>query len=116
MTRVNFSFTKHIFTAEFDGHAGFAAAGADVVCAAASVLGYTLLQRLIDQKPRLRDVCYEIEDGHLCISVAYDDITLIAETVKTISTGLRMLEREYPSHIKIFFKKEKTGEKSKTSV
>lgn len=95
-----------LLTLEMDGHAGSAPAGHDLVCAAASILCYTLAAQAgklsadgkLRAKPRL-----DLADGHAAIAIrprgsAEREARAIWGTVES---GLLLLQREYPDCIRV---------------
>ncbi len=80
------------------GHANAAPKGEDVVCAAATILIRTLAKTLETAVPGM--VKANVEDGRASISVTgYDPVAAVA--VETVCTGFRLLQEQYPEHIKI---------------
>ena len=86
-----------------EGHAGAAPAGEDLVCAAVSALGWTLIACVSDD-PGFRSAVY------LCENKAIMDVRCdpedrkqdeAAAIYKTIMTGLRRLGEQYPDHVRI---------------
>lgn len=88
------------------GHAGYAEAGKDIVCAAVSVLTVTLAEKLreIEQLHGLRDPpIIRMEDGQaeiLCnpTEVAEPMVSLLFDTVRT---GLSLVAEEYPEWMRL---------------
>lgn len=85
---------------DFDGHAGYAERGSDIVCAGASALAFTLIQRLIN----MDDVEVEHEEGDGKMHI-FAKGARTKEPVDTIATGFRLLADTYPKHI-VFFEEE----------
>lgn len=81
---------------EIDGHADYAPSGEDVVCAAASMLFYTLAKRMMDINPP--GLVVELEGGKSFVSCAPGN-ERADEALATIRTGLRMLAMQYPDHV-----------------
>ncbi len=73
---------------EFSGHAGAGAYGKDPVCAALSMLMYTLLEALPAEETEryLADGSCRVRGG-------------AAGTYEVIAAGLRLLAAEYPEHV-----------------
>lgn len=85
-----------------EGHAGAGAFGEDPVCAAASMLMYTLTCNLTGRKsqaawrPEIRSEegryeaqCRPVEMGGVCLLV-----------MRVIANGLRMLSESYPEYVR----------------
>ena len=89
------------------GHAGYAAAGADVVCAGVSALCMALRERLttlcdegIAEMRRL-----DVRNGEVTAEFGYlgekrEDLLLTA-TVETVMAGLRAMAARYPEHVAV---------------
>ena len=86
-----------------EGHNSYAQYGKNIVCAAVSILAYTLINCLLDEEAQgnvklIRNV---VRDGFICLEIEYFDYS--KERVKGIVdaclTGLLMLEESYPEHI-----------------
>jgi len=110
MTKVSMLFDKGYVKISVKGHAGFAARnnlpeGHDIVCAAISILGQTLVQRLLtlaeENKILLSLNRYEAGNIDVHAVVKQSHIEEVEATLETIRTGYRMLENEYPDYIKL---------------
>ena len=90
-------------TLEVSGHAGYAPNGADIVCAAASILVQTLLKNLIRYKNHgWYTLEYEMGDGKAYIHCRTNGyFSFIVEMFRFTMEGLKMLAQEYPKHIRI---------------
>ena len=90
---------------ELVGHAGYAQHGTpDIVCAAASMLGQTLLRKMQNEQERgACQVVYEARDGYMRIQC---QVTLPYYTEQIYScyemaeVGFKLLEETYPEHVK----------------
>lgn len=91
---------KHVF--EIKGHAGYGESGTDIVCAAISTLGYTLLNEVLVLEVRglAENVEYEEEEGSLYISFCGEgkEIKTVCETIET---GFLMLEEKFFSFLRV---------------
>lgn len=93
-------------TLKLQGHAGAAACGQDLVCAAVTGLAYALAQRLTEleqegvfkEPPVLR-----LESGDALISAfpKKEYAPLVQENFNLIQSGLQLLQTHYPDHIKV---------------
>lgn len=90
--------TRKDYTLAVDGHAGFAEKGHDIVCAAASILFFSLYNSIAE-----RDIAYSsgTTGDHIEITaMPPKEFTLDTDVVfETICTGYRMLAEEYPEHV-----------------
>ena len=86
---------------EIQGHAGYAIAGQDIVCAGISTLFFTLIEVLardadLKERPHVR-----MGDGEAEVTVTPDpkhrDKT--DAVFETVVTGLRMMAEKYPEHV-----------------
>lgn len=93
-------------TLKLQGHAGAAACGQDLVCAAVTGLTYALAQRLTEldrsgalQKPPM----IRLEAGDALISAFPKEeyAPLVQENFNLIQSGLQLLQTHYPDHIKV---------------
>lgn len=95
MTNITYATTENEFSLECRGHAGYACAGQDIVCAAISVLAETLAMYLCDQKD---EVVVRVESGYLYIhSKGEKSIDAFNQTL----TGLKSVEANYPQYLSI---------------
>ena len=76
----------------FEGHAGYDAAGRDIVCAAVSALYYTLAENL---KSRPGFVCRQDERG------AELRCPGAAEAIGFVLRGLRAIAETYPDYVRV---------------
>lgn len=104
MTKAVFKQHDHVFRVQIYGHAGFNP-GNDPVCAAASMLAYTLLQCVIaeDDAGNLASFKNEIDEKagtfHLRVSVKPDFVNKVAVMIGTIAAGFSILAHQYPKHV-----------------
>ena len=95
MTKV----TRRDYVLTAVGHAGFSAAGTDIVCAAASALFYTLAREL-DYRHIEFTMTEDAATGAEIVAYPPDGFTLDTDVAfETICTGYRMLAEEYPEHV-----------------
>lgn len=91
--------TRKDYALTVAGHAGFAAKGEDIVCAAASMLFYTLTNTLM----RMGIMLSTNEDaGHAITAEAHPpaQFTFDADVVfDTICTGYMLLADAHPEHV-----------------
>lgn len=77
------------------GHAGYAEAGKDIVCAAVSAITYTLLQAVFDAG--IRPDKFREEAGNFYVSAKLDDRTKIA--AQALLRGYERIAAAYPENI-----------------
>lgn len=91
--------TRRDYVLNASGHAGFSAAGTDIVCAAASALFYTLARELDHRKIEFI-MTERAGTGADIIAYPPDGFTLDTDVVfETICTGYMMLAEEYPENV-----------------
>lgn len=94
------------FVLTASGHAGYAHAGADIVCAGVSSLLYALLGYLQKTLRRNGDKLlpfsleYEDRPGYMRIKVEGE---LPAAALEMAETGLEQLAGEYPENVRIYY-------------
>lgn len=104
---------SHISSISAKGHAGFAKAGYDIVCSAAS----TLLQTAVTGIESVvnKDDFYEYKDGFLSFIVPpisdktmYSNINFLLDT---IAVALLEIEKQYPACLRIYkcYNRNKSG-------
>lgn len=84
------------------GHAGFEESGADIVCAAVSILVQTAvygLERYLD-----RDIKLDMAHGKLIFSLKGDPDELTEAILQTTLLGLRRIAGLYPQRVQILKK------------
>lgn len=88
--------TLHHDALEMDGHAGAAPCGQDIVCAAASMLAYTLAARLEDMG---RLIMREMEPG--MVRIVWEDTQESMAAAAVVEAGFRLLSEAYPDNVQI---------------
>ncbi len=92
------------------GHANYADAGEDIVCAAVSALTQGTLNGLINvlEAP----VAYEIDEKDGVLTAALGDVPESKRAgaqllLKTLVSALQMIEADYARHIRVIFKERR---------
>ena len=83
------------------GHTGYAAAGADIVCASVSAL----VQAAANGAVKYAQAATEVKDGALTLKIATPNKESGA-ILETMRMGLEDMQKTYPRHIKIRSVKE----------
>lgn len=88
-------FRKHFTSYKISGHAGYAENGKDIVCAAVSALGQTILLGLDEYC----NVLFNMDmTGMMEVNIVNpDEVSDII--VKTMILGLQMIQKQYPEYI-----------------
>lgn len=109
MIEISFNVDKPTKTAEISvkGHSGSAKKGRDLVCAAASMLLYTLAQEtknIADEgKPRV-PLIIKLGNGDAYIKASFSDkpsFERLLGAFRTIRTGYLLMERNYPAYVRV---------------
>lgn len=104
MTTVCFSRKGNVYEFFVRGHAGYAQPGReDIVCAAVSVLGYTLLQALREAEKAgvIRCLTERIRSGDLEARFESQHHGTANAIVNTILCGYRLVEERYPDFCRV---------------
>ncbi len=105
MTTVEYTEEGGVLRLRADGHAAWAENGPDLVCAAASMLAYTLLQCLRDAEGRgwLEELDTDIwEGGVLAEAAPCAGREMEAEMIfRTVLTGYRLLAAKHPENVRV---------------
>lgn len=115
MTTAHFEQTDSTFEVTISGHAGYETGKPDIVCAACSMLAYTLLESIlaIEDMGGLAQFNSKMEQeaGYYHITLtAYTSMVHTVEIImSTISTGFALLQHTYPANVKL--KIVRSGEK-----
>lgn len=82
------------------GHAGFSRYGSDIICAAASMLAFTLAQAAQELAPgaEVHSACGEFR---LRLAPRAAASGQAAAMMQTIGAGYRLLEERYPDHVRV---------------
>lgn len=103
MIRVSFSHREGRFWVCIRGHAEFAPAGKDIVCAGASALALTLSACLQKEEARgtLRLLSIRQEPGWLEIQAAptLSGVERLSTLLESAEEGFRLLARQYPAYV-----------------
>lgn len=110
MTNVSITEDKGYVKINIRGHAGYGLKnglpeGHDIVCAAISMLGQTLVHRLMhmgeEHKIALNTLKYEPGEIDIRVLAKPAHIGELKTTIKTIETGLNLIQDQYPDYIKV---------------
>lgn len=81
-----------------EGHAGYAPAGQDIVCAAVSTL-YETLKIMLQQSA---NGTVTEEDGYAGIEISPDVSTWGQVSLEFFLTGIRAIEQAYPENVQLY--------------
>lgn len=84
-------------TMRAEGHAGYAPAGQDIVCAAVSCLMQTLAYSAAEDE-RTSSCIYQGKDGPV-VSVETGDSVLMRDKFELVADGLTLLAEQYPENV-----------------
>lgn len=100
MTKISYDEANNAM--EIDGHAGAAAPGQDLVCAAATMLMRTLEASVLDNKERVRPVVHH-RDGY--VRIQCNPVPRARGKTKeifaTIYRGYELLAIQYPEYVHV---------------
>lgn len=86
---------------EISGHAMYSDGEYDIVCAGVSTLSQSYIFHLVeDCNLKEEDFCVEQKSGYLKLELKKND-KYIQNSFKFLSTGLKLLEKEYKKHVKV---------------
>lgn len=112
MTTITYTRNNDRISVDINGHAGFDEIGRDIVCAAVSILSYTLRAVFTKNSSNGNAEDYFEDAGNGCmffgILVKKNHDIVFAE-IDAVFKGFELLEENYPKNIKII---RKTGNKS----
>lgn len=99
MTKIVFNREMHRI--ELSGHAGSAEAGKDLVCAAESILTYTLLGAA-SEKEYHATAYVNPKEGKTCLQCypTEEERDRCKETLRTIAVGFEFLAEQYPEFVR----------------
>ena len=80
-----------------DGHAGWASAGNDIVCAALSAVSYTLLGFLLNAGEDIEEISQEVDSGRVVVLCRGNERIDTAFEMALI--GYLQIEKQYPHHV-----------------
>jgi uncharacterized protein YsxB (DUF464 family) len=95
MISIHYTVSGDAFELTMMGHAGYAQAGEDIVCAGASTLLFTLLNHL---EVMGEDYRAEYNKGYATICA---DSRPASDAFEVIMTGFRMLATKYPERVRV---------------
>ena len=85
------------------GHAGYAPEGSDIVCAAVSILLFSLAQRLreLEAAGCVRVETLRLEAGDAELRWTSGDAAFMRDESAVVRAGLRMLAARYPGNVRV---------------
>ena len=101
MICIEMSQKSGVYTLETQGHAEYAEPGKDIVCAAVSILVFTLIES-IDERDLREPSVIEQESGKVLVRVKPKQSTegKIRSVFEVIKNGFLLLEKNYKKNIK----------------
>ncbi len=100
----NVSYAPGAYRLRIEGHAGAGKAGEDLVCAAVTALGWTMIDAIdrdddfraeiyVDQAAGIMDLSCDPETAEAAEKCRY--------LLEIICGGLKLLEEQYPAHVRV---------------
>ena len=105
MIRVTFTESGKKLSLRLEGHAGYAEAGQDIVCASASILAYTVAQEIKHMESHGRFAeppTIDLAEGDATIVCVAKDIKTYEEMLhkfSIIKLGYELLAHNYPQYV-----------------
>ena len=101
MISVHIDIGEHRVELEMTGHSGMMPRGQDIVCSAASVLGWTAAQTLKEMQARgkVQEFKAEFEPGRTYVEAETEDRDA-RTAMRTIQRGYDLMRHRYPEHVK----------------
>lgn len=102
MTNIKCDNDRDEYIIDIEGHALFNP-GNDIVCAGASILGYTLMNALMNQDADIKKIKEDERNGeiHIKIKGTPESKQGIKTIIETIMLGYELLEDQYPANVNI---------------
>lgn len=102
MTYIRCENDREEYTIEIEGHAGFNP-GNDIVCAAESILMFTLTNALMDKAADIKEITCNEDEGevHIKIKGTRDSKHEIKTIIETIMFGYELLMEQYPANVSV---------------
>lgn len=96
MTKVRYKITEERHELAISGHAGYANAGEDIVCAGVSAIGYALLGFLRNER-EAKGLSTLVEGGNLLICASGGE--RVAAAFEMAYIGLAQISKTYPQYV-----------------
>ncbi len=91
------------YLVDITGHADYAPAGSDLVCAAASILAFDLIDiaRRAEREGKTKSLYVSADKGSVTIDADFRkrDAAEFDAALKTVENGFLLLESKYPEHV-----------------
>ncbi|MBR2589929.1 MAG: ribosomal-processing cysteine protease Prp [Clostridia bacterium] len=103
MTQITYTNTPAYFSIEFRGHAGFAEAGKDIVCAAVSMLANELIFACekAERNGEITALHREQDSALVRLHFFYTRAQSIGDIVELILECLQALETQYRAYVRV---------------
>lgn len=105
MTQITITRLQKKYRLSVEGHAGYAEAGRDIICAAVSILAYTWFNELgiLKERGYVENVVEKEAEGSMEITFEVGDDRDKKEAVltglETILTGFRTIAKNFPQYV-----------------
>lgn len=91
------------FHCKITGHAGYAERGKDIVCAAVSILSFTLYEFVLKHEEMVKELHAETGDGKFKISFLYKDKNFFQSVLEAFVLGITRVSENYKDYVKVSF-------------
>lgn len=99
MIKIKFEKREDIFSLSVKGHANFAEAGKDIVCAGVSAILYALIGFLKNNEEHIEDKKIRADSGDACVFCVGDEKIQAAAELALI--GFLQIEKQYENFISV---------------
>jgi uncharacterized protein YsxB (DUF464 family) len=100
MTNVSCENDRGAYSILIEGHAGFSN-GLDIVCSAASILTFTLMNAIENKEMDYKEISYDSGEAKLHFKPTPENASEVNTIIETIMLGFTLLEKEYPDNVSV---------------
>lgn len=104
MTNIICENDRNEYKIDIEGHSGYNP-GNDIVCSASSILGYTLMNALMDKNADIKEITCDEAAGeiHIKIKGTEESRQDIRTIIETIMCGYELLMDQYPDNVNLMW-------------
>ena len=103
MTNIEIREQDGKYELEVKGHSGYGSAGTDIVCAAISILCFTLLNEVMEKQDKALNMSYQQKDGYFFLKFFNKHDECLKAVFCAVCNGLQMVAEQYPKHVLLRF-------------
>lgn len=86
-----------------EGHSGYSSSGTDIVCAAISILCFTLLNAVMEQQDKPLKTSYQKKDGYFSLNFFHCNDECLKAVFYAVCNGFQLLAERYPEYVSLRF-------------